>query len=168
MRANFWLLVRTILFWVRAHAFVLLTLVFVTILFTSRFQLGINLSESLAGTVFLIDKSNKTVEKRELVAFSSKNASPIPDGVTLIKRVAGVAGDCVTVKNRFVFINDRPVAFAKPASRTGEPLTPVNSSVISEGYFFAVGDHPDSFDSRYERPGLISSNAVRGRAYCLW
>ena len=168
MRANFTLLIRTVFLWVRAHAYRLLILAIITTVFLSRFQFGINLSESLAGSVFLIDKGNKTVEIGELVAFSSRNATPIPDGVTLIKRVAGVTGDRVTVKNRFVFINDKPVAFAKPASRTGDPLSPANAGVISEGFFFAVGDHPDSFDSRYARPGLISSDTVRGRAYCLW
>lgn len=168
MRANFTLLIRTVFLWVRAHAYRLLILAIITTLFLSRFQFGINLSESLAGSVFLIDKGNKTVEIGELVAFSSQNAAPIPDGITLIKRVAGVTGDRVSVENRFVFINGQPVAFAKPTSRTGEPLLPVNSGAIPEGFFFAVGEHPDSFDSRYSPPGLIPLNTVRGQAHCLW
>ena len=168
MLENLKLLIGTVAFWVKAHALGLLMVALLTIPFISRFQLGINLSESLTGTVFLIDKSDKTVEKGALVAFSSTNASPIPDGITLIKRVAGVAGDNVTLQNRFVFINDKPIAYAKLASRTGEPLSPVNAGAIPEGFFFAVGDHPDSFDSRYERPGLINLDTVRGRAYCLW
>ena len=167
MHENFKRLIRTIAHWVRRHACGIVILSLATLLFISRFQLGINLSESMAGHVFLIDKKEKSVEVGELVAFSSQNAFPIPDGVTLIKRVAGVAGDHVTVKNRFVFINDKPVALAKPASRTGDPLQPITSVVIPEGFFFALGEHPDSFDSRYARPGLISSNTVRGRAYRL-
>ena len=167
MHENFKLLIRTIAHWVRRHACGIVILSLATLLFISRFQLGINLSESIAGHVFLIDKKEKSVEVGELVAFSSQNAFPIPDGVTLIKRVAGVAGDHVTVKNRFVFINDKPVALAKPASRTGDPLQPITSVVIPEGFFFALGEHPDSFDSRYARPGLIPSNTVRGRAYRL-
>ena len=167
MRENMLLLIRTVAHWVRRHALGLLILSVATLFFISRFQLGINLSESMVGSVFLIDKKEKSVEVGELVAFSSQNAAPIPDGVTLIKRVAGVAGDRVTVKNRFVFINDKPVALAKPTSRTGEALQPITSVVIPEGFFFALGEHPDSFDSRYARPGLIPSNTVRGRAYRL-
>lgn len=167
MRENHKRLIGTLTHWIRAHACGLLIASLMMLLFISRFQLGINLSESMAGHVFLIDKKEKSVAVGELVAFSSQNAAPIPDGVTLIKRVAGVAGDRVTVKNRFVFINDKPVALAKPASRTGDPLQPINSIVIPEGFFFALGEHPDSFDSRYARPGLIHSNTVRGRAYRL-
>ena len=70
MRANFTLLIRTVFLWVRAHAYRLLILAIITTVFLSRFQFGINLSESLAGSVFLIDKGNKTVEIGELVAFS--------------------------------------------------------------------------------------------------
>lgn len=168
MLENWKLLIRTIGLWVRSHAFGLFIAVSLTTIFISRFQFAVNLSESLAGSVFLIDKKEKSVEVGKLIAFSSENAAPIPDGITLIKRVAGVAGDRVTVKNRFVLINDKPIAFAKPTSRTGEPLQPVNSCAIPEGFFFVVGDHPDSFDSRYARPGLIHSSTVRGRAYCLW
>ena len=168
MSANFKLLIGTIAFWVRAHALGLIIAVCLTSLFVSRFQFGINLTESLDASVFLIDKLEKSVKPGELIAFSSRNAAPIPDGITLIKRVAGVAGDRVTVKNRLVFINDEPIAFAKPASRTGEALHPVTSGVIAEGFFFALGEHTDSFDSRYVRPGLIDCNTVRGRAYRLW
>ena len=168
MRENLKLLIRTIGLWVRSHALGLIIGACLTTLFISRFQFAINLTESLAGRIFLIDKSDKSVKPGELVAFSSQNAAPIPDGITLIKRVAGVPGDRVSVENRFVFINGQPVAFAKPTSRTGEPLLPVNSGAIPEGFFFAVGEHPDSFDSRYSPPGLIPLNTVRGQAHCLW
>lgn len=168
MRENLKLLIRTIGLWVRSHALGLIIGACLTTLFISRFQFAINLTESLAGRIFLIDKSDKSVKPGELVAFSSQNAAPIPDGITLIKRVAGVTGDRVSVENRFVFINGQPVAFAKPTSRTGEPLLPVNSGAIPEGFFFAVGEHPDSFDSRYSPPGLIPLNTVRGQAHCLW
>lgn len=168
MLGNLKLLIRTVALWVRSHALGLFIGACLTTLFISRFQFAVNLSESLAGRIFLIDKKEKSVEVGKLIAFSSQNAAPIPDGITLIKRVAGVPGDRVSVENRFVFINDQPVAFAKPTSRTGEPLRPLNSGAIPEGFFFALGDHPDSFDSRYARPGLIHSSTVRGRAYCLW
>ena len=168
MLENFKLLIQTVALWIRSHALGLIIGACLTTLFISRFQFAINLTESLAGHVFLIDKNDKTVKPGELVAFSSQNAAPIPDGITLIKRVAGVPGDRVSVENCFVFINDQPVASAKPTSRTGEPLRPINSGAIPEGFFFAVGEHPDSFDSRYATPGLINLNTVRGQAYCLW
>ena len=108
------------------------------------------------------------VEKGELIAFTWRGAAPIPDGVTVIKRVAGVPGERVHVENRFVFIEQQPIGIAKTLSRTGEPLTHISDGVIPRLHFFAAGDHTDSFDSRYEKPGLIPFSSVRGRAYSLW
>lgn len=137
-------------------------------IFTSRYQVALNMTESLPGSVFLIDKNDKRPVKGKLIAFTWKGAPPIPDGITVIKKVAGTAGDAIAVHNRFVFINRQAVGRAKALSRTGEPLTVVTQGTIPEGYFFAAGDHPDSFDSRYSPPGLIADWQIKGRAYPLW
>lgn len=153
---------------VKRYGLILLALLLGTALFTSRYQFALNMTESLPGSVFLIDKSDRKALKGELVAFTWKNAPPIPDGITVIKRVAGVTGDTVNVRNRHVFINENYAGYAKESSRTGELLNVITGYVIPKNYFFAAGDHPDSFDSRYEAPGLISTDAIKGRAYLLW
>lgn len=168
MKANALRLARALYFLVKRYALALVLMSLALALFTSRYQLAINFTESLPGTVFLIDKKDRRVEKGELVAFTWKGAAPIPDGVTVIKRVAGVPGERVHVENRFVFINQQPIGIAKTLSRTGEPLMPISDGVIPRLHFFAAGDHTDSFDSRYEKPGLIPFSSVRGRAYSLW
>ena len=122
----------------------------------------------LALMVFLIDKKDKAVSRGRYVAFRWKGAAPVPDGVTVIKRVAGIEEDQVTVINRTVFINGQKVGVAKTHSRTGQPLTATSDTIIPYGYFYASADHPDSLDSRYAKPGLISTSAVRGRAILLW
>lgn len=152
----------------KRYALLFVALLLGTALFTSRYQLAVNMTKSLPGSVFLIDKSHKCAVKGELVAFTWKNAPPIPDGITVIKRVAGVSGDSVKVENRHVLVNGILVGRAKETSRTGEPLVAIDEGVIPLNYFFAAGDHPDSFDSRYERPGLISTDTIKGRAFLLW
>lgn len=152
----------------KRYALLFVALLLGTVLFTSRYQLAVNMTESLSGSVFLIDKSHKRAVKGELVAFTWKNATPIPDGITVIKRVAGVSGDTVSVQNRNVLINGISIGRAKETARTGEPLKVIGDCVIPKDHFFAAGDHPDSFDSRYLRPGLISTDAIKGRAFLLW
>ena len=152
----------------KRYALLFVALLLGTVLFTSRYQFAVNMTESLPGSVFLIDKSHKRAVKGELIAFTWENAPPIPDGITVIKRVAGVSGDSVKVENRHVLVNGILVGRAKETSRTGEPLVVIDEGVIPQDYFFAAGDHPDSFDSRYERPGLISTDSIKGRAYLLW
>ena len=53
-----------------------------------------------------------------------------------------------------VFINATPVGFAKPRTRTGEPLEPICARPDSPGAYYVQGTHPDSFDSRYRVNGL--------------
>lgn len=168
MKANFIRLMAALSLLGKRYALVWVALLIATVLFMSRYQLALNMTESLSGSVFLIDKSDRNALKGELVAFTWKNAPPIPEGITVIKRVAGVTGDSVKVENRHVLINGIFVGRAKETSRTGEPLEAIADCVIPENYFFAAGDHPDSFDSRYERPGLISTDSIKGRAYLLW
>lgn len=155
-------------FILRRYALLFAALLLATLLFTSRYQLAVNMTESLSGRVFLIDKTDRRAIKGELIAFRWEDAPPIPDGITVIKRVAGVTGDTVNVKDRLVFINETLVGRAKEQSRTGEALRAMGDCVIPKDYFFAAGDHPDSFDSRYQPPGLISTEAIKGRAYLLW
>lgn len=152
----------------KRYCLVLLGISVALALFTHRYQFAINVTDSLPGSVFLIDKKDKAVSRGRFVAFTWKNAAPVPDGVTVIKRVAGIEGDQVTVINRTVFINAQKAGVAKTHSRTGEPLTVISDAIIPFGYFYATADHPDSFDSRYAKPGLISTSAVRGRAILLW
>ena len=152
----------------KRYYFVLLGLGIALVLFTNRYQLALNMTESLPGTVFLIDKKDKTVSRGRYVAFTWKNAAPIPDGITVIKRVAGVEEDKVSVVNRTVLINGQKVGVAKTHSRTGDPLVAIPDATIPFGYFYASADHPDSFDSRYAKPGLIATSAIRGRAILIW
>lgn len=168
MKENASRLLKTLLALGKRHAMTCTIIALALILFTHRFQLAVNFTESLPGTVFLIDKKVKTPQKGELVAFTWKDAAPIPDGVTVIKRVAGLAGDKIVNKNRVISVNDKPVGLAKTQAKTGEPLEAIASLSIPKGYFFAMGEHADSFDSRYVRPGLIAYNAIRGRAYRVW
>lgn len=152
----------------KRYCFVLLGLGIALVLFTSRYQVALNMTESLPGTVFLIDKKDREVSRGRYVAFTWQGAAPIPDGITVIKRVAGIEDDTVSVVNRTVLINGQKVGVAKTHSRTGDPLVAISDAIIPFGYFYASADHPDSFDSRYDKPGLISTSAVKGRAILLW
>lgn len=168
MKANALRLAYSLFEFTKHYCFVLLGLGIALVLFTGRYQLALNMTESLPGTVFLIDKKDREVSRGRYVAFTWQGAAPIPDGITVIKRVAGVEGDQVTVIDRNVFINGQSVGKAKTHSRTGDPLVAISDAIIPFGYFYASADHPDSFDSRYAKPGLIPTNAVRGRATLIW
>ena len=86
----------------------------------------------------------------------------------IIKIVAGMAGDVVTVKNNRVFINGSNMGLILPERRNGDKLTPISEGIIPEGKLFVFTPHPHSFDSRYEEMGLIDAVRVEGRAYAIF
>ena len=50
----------------------------------------------------------------------------------------------------------------------GKPLTPISATSVPEGYVFVAGDHPNSFDSRYEEFGLVPIEKIWGKAVLCW
>jgi len=88
--------------------------------------------------------------------------SPETARTRLVKRVIGVPGDEVVVKDGQVWINglvlDEPYVEDPTYAKTVEyPLT------IPKGYYFVLGDNRDvSKDSRYF--GLIAEDHIEGRA----
>ena len=65
MKENALRLVQTLFLLAKRHAFALVVICLGLVLFTSRYQLAINFTESLPGTVFLIDKKDRRVQKGE-------------------------------------------------------------------------------------------------------
>lgn len=76
------------------------------------------------------------------------------------KRIAGVAGDAVTVRGREVFVNGASVGHAKTHAFDGRPLQPIEDGVIPDGFLYVQGTSPDSFDSRYRASGLVHERDV--------
>ena len=81
----------------------------------------------------------------------------------LIKQVACLHGDRLTVKGRRFYCNGRYLCTAKIKALDGEKLTHFNfDGVIPKGYFFAYGKDKNSFDSRYF--GLVPIKSVIAKA----
>ncbi|MCL5116583.1 MAG: signal peptidase I [Firmicutes bacterium] len=96
----------------------------------------------------------------EIVVFKS----PVNPSQDWIKRVIGVPGDTVSVKNNVVYINGKryPEPFLK--YRHSIPVAP---RYVPKGYLWVEGDNrPVSYDSRYF--GLLPEKNLRGQAFVIW
>lgn len=140
----------------------------IVVVFQIYFKVGINITNSLPQTVFLVTKFDQQLKRGNYLSFSWRGAFPYPEGVEFIKIVKGVPGDVVSYKGREVFINGEYVATAKQFSQSRMALELGPSGVIPEGKFFVYATHPDSLDSRYALTGFIDRTAVRGRAYPIF
>ena len=91
-----------------------------------------------------------------------------------IKRVIGVAGDNIEVRNKKIFINGQAVEDSHAHFEGYDPQLggTVNGDnygpkVVPEGHVFVMGDNRDrSYDSRFW--GYVPLSEVRGKAFLIY
>ncbi|MBP6930179.1 signal peptidase I [Patescibacteria group bacterium] len=73
-----------------------------------------------------------------------------PDKVKYIKRLIGLPGDYVEIKNNSIYINNKPLTESYiPSTFSTEAVTGVSAWQLREGEYFLVGDNRgNSSDSR--------------------
>lgn len=92
---------------------------------------------------------------------------PTEPDVYYIKRVIGLPGETIQIKDEKVYINGKEletevygIAPIEEAGIASEPL------ILSDDEYFVLGDNrPVSRDSRYEEVGPISRDTIEGRAW---
>lgn len=137
--------------------------------FSSQYRLALNVTDSLSGHLYLIKlKDSSPYPRGTLIAFRWAADAPIPKGTTVIKEVAGIAGDRITHKKSQVFINDKTVSVMKNRSKSDRPLAPGPTGIIPENHYYVHAPHPDSLDSRYDKCGLIHATQIIGEAVELF
>jgi signal peptidase I len=114
------------------------------------------------GQVLLVDKLGDDVHRGDLVVFHDPN-----QGTPSVKRVVGVAGDRVVIRDAVLSVNNRevPEPYVDRASIDGL-YTP--TTVVPEGHVFVLGDNrARSLDSRVYGP--VALDDVDGRVLLrLW
>jgi signal peptidase I len=106
----------------------------------------------------------------DIVVLKPPSQYPDPDGIPFIKRVIGLPGDRVQLKDGKVYVNgtalDEPYVFTARGIR--QPTDPTGGGasewLVPDGDLFVMGDHrQESADSRVFGPVEISQ--IIGRAW---
>jgi signal peptidase I len=123
------------------------------------------------GQYVLVDKLSPNFsdyKRGDIIVFTPPDGYQDLEGgqnVPFIKRVIGVAGDVVEIRNNSIYVNG--VQLQEPYVFEGQPTQPLNGQsrwVVPSGYLFVLGDHREqSQDSRVFGP--IARSSVIGRAW---
>jgi signal peptidase I len=128
-------------------------------------------SESMESTLLVNDRvvADKvayrftSIDRGDVVVFERPEDVP-GDTDHLIKRVIGLAGDTVEIREGTVRVNDDPVT--EPYLGPGTDMLDFGPVDVPDGQLFVMGDNRDeSTDSRVF--GAISEDLVAGRAVLL-
>jgi len=133
--------------------------------FTHYFELAINVSDSLPGNLYVIQKGTQPI-KGGYVAFYYQSDFLYHPGSHFLKRVAGQAGDLVTARGNKYHVNGKFVGEARTTTRNGFSIEPLaHTGIIPAGHYYMMADNPYSLDSRYAVVGLVASSQIIGAAY---
>lgn len=144
----------------------LLCLMICSGLFVLNTELGINQTSSIRDRLWVTWKGS-SFKKNDLVTLANHPKSYLSKE-RFTKRVKGFPGNKIHIKQGKIYINGEIVGDLFLATSDGKPLTPLKSRFIPPGYVFVMGDHPRSFDSRYQEFGLVSIKHIVGRSFKLW
>lgn len=167
-----------LLSWLKVFSIVLCLMIFTQVFLFSNYTVyGRSMLPTIHdGDKVLVNKityRNTLPDRFDTVVFHADEKSDY------IKRIIGVPGDKIHMKNDILYINDKPTdepylnsfkegnhVFPFTEDFTLEELT--GSRVVPEGHFFVLGDNRrNSIDSR--TIGFVSSENIVGKAsLCYW
>lgn len=166
-RAKLEILVALLRIHIRRWALAYVSLAMLATWFHENYTLGLNATDSLKGTLFLIER-HRLPERGELVAFEWRGDGHYPAGTTFIKVLKGTPGDTVSQDQGQYSVNGEILGLAKPLDRQGRPLHLGPTGTLPPGRFFVWAPHPDSMDSRYAETGWVNREQILGRARVLF
>lgn len=131
-------------------------------LFTPYQVSGLSMSPTLGDGDKVMVTEEDAYNRGDIIVFNS----PIKADETYIKRVVGISGDTVTIKDGSVSVNGEKVlnqeefGVTESFRETGESET-----IVPSGELYVLGDNREnSMDSRIF--GTIGENTVRGKLFC--
>jgi signal peptidase I len=142
------------------------TFIVITWLMTYQTQLLECVSESLHGIRTILVWKDAAVSRGDIVSIKNHPVEHVK-ATNFAKRILGLPGDSITPHNDILQIGSYRLPLLKQ-TKDGNPLTPLSAPSVPQGYVFVGGDHPRSFDSRYEEFGLVPFSKIWGKGIATW
>lgn len=121
------------------------------------------------GNLIFLDKVIYKIKKPlrgDIISFSYSDTN------NLIKRVIGLPGEYVSIKNNKIYIDNKELVeyYLKDQINNDFELSSLGYEKIPDNMYFVLGDNrTDSVDSRDSRVGVISSKDIIGKVrFVIW
>ena len=118
--------------------------------------------------VIIIDKLTHkfiNLKRGEIISFYHE------DSKLLIKRIIGLPGEYIEIKNNKIYINNEEISdYVKGVNTNNFKLEDIGYNKIPNDMYFVMGDNRnDSLDSRDSRVGLVKKSDIIGKSLIrLW
>jgi signal peptidase I len=158
---------RSVLMWVRDVGIALLFVIIVMQFFRPTIVRGPSMLDTLYPNDYIfLSKQAYTfgeVKRGDVVVFRSELMDENDGKKNLIKRVIGLPGDTVAVRDGSVFLNG--AALDEPYTRDGRTAGEMAEVTVPAGELFLMGDNrQQSRDSRSPDVGFVSKEDIVGKA----
>ena len=107
-----------------------------------------------------IEYMNKDPQRGDIISFNSTQVSK--DEPQLIKRIIGLPGDTIEIKQGNVYVNG---TLLKENYALKDKFTSQTKYVVPENCYFVMGDNrANSYDSRYWKDPYVKRSDIIGKA----
>lgn len=118
------------------------------------------------GDRVLINKIVDVDSVGDIIAFRSSVYGEEGEGSILVRRVAGVSGDTVEIKNDMFYLNGKPYDEYMKEAVSMDDMAEVR---IRDGELFVLSDNrTSSMDSRNEAIGILKREECVGKVTLKW
>lgn len=136
----------------------------ITFVFQTVTVVGPSMNSTLEdGEIVIVNKLSykiSDVDRYDVIAYSLIDE----DGYFDIKRVIGMPGETVSIKDGYVYINDKRLTDTPLKDRIITAGMAADSIKLGDGEYFVLGDNVNnSEDSRYSNVGKISKVEILGK-----
>lgn len=134
------------------------------LLHQNGYFIAFNRTTSLPEYFWVVNTNDTTnFSKNEYFSFYAPEDKMLTEGEStpLVKIIAGIPGDKVTINKSTLLINNKVMGHLWPKTMNGHKLAPIESQIIPHGCYFAWTPALYSYDSRYKDVGIVCESQKR-------